>query len=110
MCLTASIALLALGLGCGPSHPAGRQQPGTPTRAGFFVAPTGTPAGNGSTQRPWDLQYALSGAQGRVRAGDTVWLRGGTYHGAFRTTLDGAAGRWIVFRQYPGERATITLQ
>lgn len=40
-------------------------------------------------------------------AGDTVWLRGGTYRGAYRTALDGAPGRWIVFRQYPGERATI---
>ncbi len=78
-----------------------------PSRAGFYVAPTGNPAGNGTAQRPWDLQYALSGARGRVQAGDTVWLRGGTYHGAFRTNLNGADGRWIVFRQYPGERATI---
>jgi hypothetical protein len=42
-----------------------------------------------------------------VHAGDTVWLRGGTYRGAYRTSLDGAAGKWIVFRQLPGERATI---
>ncbi|HKE91821.1 MAG TPA: NosD domain-containing protein [Gemmatimonadales bacterium] len=107
MCVTASLALLTLGLGCGPSHPAGRQQVGTAPRTGHYVAPKGTPAGNGSVQRPWDLQFALSGARGRVHAGDTVWLRGGTYHGEFRTSLDGAAGRWIVFRQYPGERATI---
>ena len=107
MCVTASLALLTLGLGCGPSHPAGRQQVGTAPRTGHYVAPKGTPAGNGSVQRPWDLQFALSGARGRVHAGDTVWLRGGTYHGEFRTSLDGATGRWIVFRQYPGERATI---
>src|ERR1051325_454087 len=107
MCLTASLALVALSFGCGPSQPAGRQQGGPPTRLGYYVAPAGTPAGNGSAQRPWDLQYALSGAQGRGHAGGTVWLRGGTYHGAFRTVLDGTAGRWIVFRQYPGERATI---
>ncbi|HKC47571.1 MAG TPA: hypothetical protein VKB63_08220, partial [Gemmatimonadales bacterium] len=105
--MTASLALLTWGLGCGPSHPAARQQVGTVPRTGHYVAPQGTPAGNGSVQRPWDLQFALSGAQGRVHAGDTVWLRGGTYHGAFRTALDGGAGRWIVFRQYPGERATI---
>jgi len=107
MRVIASIALLAASFGASATPPRAQQQPATPARPGFYVAPAGNPAGNGSAQRPWDLQYALSGAQGRVHAGDTVWLRAGTYHGAFRTELDGAAGRWIVFRQYPGERATI---
>ncbi len=39
--------------------------------------------------------------------GDTVWLRGGTYLGAFSETVSGVAGKPIVFRQYPGERAVI---
>lgn len=107
MRLIASILLLAAGFGASGPSPRAQQQPAAPSRTGFYVAPAGNPAGNGSAQRPWDLQYALSGAQGRVHPGDTVWLRGGTYHGAFRTELEGAAGRWIVFRQYPGERATI---
>jgi hypothetical protein len=34
-------------------------------------------------------------------------MRGGTYRGDFRTALAGTQGRPIVFRQYPGERATI---
>jgi hypothetical protein len=36
-----------------------------------------------------------------------VWLRGGVYGGAFATALSGTASAPILFRQYPGERATI---
>src|SRR5688572_23953467 len=77
--------------------------------ASHFVAPvpTGSSGGTGSRARPWDLATALAGAGGRVEPGDTVWLLGGTYRGAFRTQLRGAADRSIVFRQHPGERATI---
>jgi hypothetical protein len=49
----------------------------------------------------------LAGGSGRIQAGDTIWMRGGTYLGDFRTALAGTQGRPIVFRQYPGERATI---
>ncbi|MGE5745128.1 MAG: hypothetical protein ACM368_14415 [Gemmatimonadota bacterium] len=72
-----------------------------------FVSPTGSAAGTGAADQPWDLATALAGAGGRVHPGDTVWLRGGTYRGAFGTKLQGAPGRWIVFRQAAGERATI---
>lgn len=72
-----------------------------------FVSPTGSAAGTGAADRPWDLATALAGAGGRVHPGDTVWLGGGTYRGAFGTQLRGAPGRWIVFRQAAGERATI---
>jgi hypothetical protein len=78
-----------------------------PTRAGYYVGPTGSSGGDGSRDRPWDLATALAGAGGRIAAGDTVWLRNGTYPGSFRTSIAGAPGRPIVFRQYPGERATI---
>jgi Right handed beta helix region len=73
----------------------------------YYVAPTGTPGGNGSRARPWDLATALAGAAGRVHPGDTVWLRGGRYRGSFHTQLQGAPGRPIVFRQERGARATI---
>lgn len=72
-----------------------------------FASPRGSAAGTGGTDQPWDLATALAGAGGRIHPGDTVWLRGGTYRGSFRTQLQGAPGRWIVFRQAAGERATI---
>ncbi|HWC74998.1 MAG TPA: Ig-like domain-containing protein, partial [Gemmatimonadales bacterium] len=74
--------------------------------AGWFASPAGSSSGDGSRQ-PWDLQTALSGANGAVRPGDTIWLRGGTYAGTYTTTLAGTSSAPIVVRQYPGERATI---
>jgi hypothetical protein len=76
------------------------------TAAEFHVSPAGTPGGDGSAARPWDLATALSGA-GPVRPGDTLWLRGGTYRGGFESRLNGTAERRVTVRQYPGERAIL---
>ncbi|HEX9579711.1 MAG TPA: Ig-like domain-containing protein [Gemmatimonadales bacterium] len=78
-------------------------------RAGYYAAPTGSGTGTGTYAQPWNLSTALAGGNGRVQAGDTIWLRGGTYRGAFRSTLTGTAGAPIVIRQYPGERAVIDV-
>lgn len=75
--------------------------------ASYQVAPAGLPAGDGTSARPWSLAYALAGAGGRLVPGDTVWLRAGSYRGAFATALTGMPERHIVFRAWPGERATI---
>ncbi len=75
--------------------------------AGYYAATNGSSSGDGSSGRPWNLATALSGGNGKVQPGDTVWLRGGTYAGQFRSTLTGTAAAPIVVRQYPGERAII---
>jgi hypothetical protein len=72
----------------------------------FFAAPEGTADGDGSPESPWDLATAL-GHPVTLRPGDTIWLRGGTYRGSFRSYLTGAPDRPIRVRQYPGERATV---
>jgi uncharacterized protein YjdB len=77
------------------------------TLAGYYVAPGGSSTNDGSSTRPWTLAYALGGAGGRIRPGDTVWVRGGTYYAPFRSTLVGTALAPIVVRAYPGERAII---
>src|SRR5438094_139790 len=81
--------------------------PAPGTHAGWYAAPNGSSSGDGSSGRPWNLATALSGGNGKVQPGDTVWLRGGTYTGQFRSTLTGTAAAPIVVRQYPGERAII---
>jgi len=78
----------------------------------FFVSPTGSPSGDGSFTRPWDLATALAGPA-EVTPGSTIWLRGGMYTNAadprgFASTLMGTPDAPIVVRQYPGERATVT--
>ena len=75
----------------------------------YHVSPSGTARGNGSLEKPWDLPGAL--AQPRaVKPGDTLWLHGGRYAGAFTSRLRGQPGAPITVRQFPGERATIDCQ
>jgi hypothetical protein len=74
--------------------------------AEHHVSPTGTPEGDGSPSLPWDLATALSHPPA-VQPGDTVWLGGGTYAGAFYSYLRGTAEAPIIVRQVPGERATL---
>jgi hypothetical protein len=83
---------------------------GRPPGRAFFAAPTGSAAGDGSERRPWDLATALAGGGRtgpRVQAGDTIWLRGGTYRGAYRSTVAGREGAPVVVRQFAGERAVL---
>jgi hypothetical protein len=80
---------------------------GPAAAAEFYAAPDGTPAGDGTRARPWDLATAVG--QSAIRPGDTLWLRGGTYRGTFTSTLKGTPDGPITVRQAPGERATIDL-
>jgi hypothetical protein len=74
--------------------------------AEFHVSPIGKPKHNGSSDKPWDLATALSQPR-EVKSGDTIWLHGGTYRGAFYSKLKGTKNRPILVRQFPGEQATI---
>ncbi len=79
----------------------------TAARAGdFYVSPAGSSGNNGTLGSPWDLQTAFN-HPAVVKAGDTIWLRGGVYLGSFRSNLAGAAGAPILVRAYPGERAIL---
>jgi len=75
--------------------------------AGYYVSPNGSSGGDGTEARPWDMGTAFAGAGGKIQAGDTVWIRGGTYKGVFQSAVSGAVGKPVVYRQYPGERATL---
>lgn len=72
----------------------------------LYVAPDGTSSGPGTLTQPYDLKTALSGSVGR--AGDTFWLRGGTYSlGHVDTRIHGEPEKPIAFRQMPGEKARV---
>jgi hypothetical protein len=81
--------------------------------AQYYVAPNGSPAGNGSIANPWDLHTGIT-AHGVVKPGDTIWVRGGTYTYStpwqFTVNLTGTAAQPIVIRRYPGEWAVWDLQ
>jgi hypothetical protein len=69
-----------------------------------FASPTGT--GSGTQSSPASLSSVLNGTV-RVNAGQTVWLRGGTYTGRFTSNLNGTSSARITIRSYPGETAVI---
>jgi hypothetical protein len=75
-------------------------------RRELHVAPTGSSRNDGSPEHPLDLATALS-KKSPARPGDTIWLHGGTYAGAFVSHLAGRPGAPITVRQAPGERAVI---
>jgi hypothetical protein len=85
--------------------------------AEFYVSPQGTPQGNGSQSKPWDIATALAdntktvNVNNVVKPGDTIWLRGGTYgtggSWGVGSLLNGTSSQPIVLRQYPFERAVI---
>ena len=74
--------------------------------AEFHVRTTGTATGNGSSTNPWNLQTALN-HPASVLPGDTIWLHGGVYAGAFTSTLQGTALAPIKVRSYPEEWAIL---
>src|SRR5262245_19181403 len=74
--------------------------------ASYFVDPgVGNDSQSGSASRPW---RAVAASIPRLRAGDVLNRRGGTY---FETALEvavaGTANEPIVIRSAPGERAII---
>ncbi|MCI0400310.1 MAG: hypothetical protein L0Z68_03275 [Gammaproteobacteria bacterium] len=79
-----------------------------PTKAppGYYVARDGIDAGNrGTSEAPWrTLSYAL----GHLQAGDTLYVRGGTYYERdLAIHLSGTAGKPIVIQGYPCENAVV---
>ena len=85
--------------------------------AAFFVAAAASGNGDGSFQRPWTLQQALS-QPAALKPGGLVWLRGGTYAATWKSDpslgrisytcgTHGRADAPIVFRNYGDERVTI---
>jgi hypothetical protein len=76
-------------------------------RSAHVVAVNGSSGNTGDLIAPWDLATALSGASGRVTPGDTVWIRGGTYRGAFTSRLEGTPGLPVLVRAQPAERVII---
>ena len=70
-----------------------------------FVDPVGgDDAQDGTQAAPWK---SVAHAAGRLRAGDTLYLRGGTYYEHVTVAVSGEAGQPITIRGYPGELAVL---
>jgi hypothetical protein len=78
-----------------------------PTSSGatYYVAIDGNDSNPGTVDQPWaTIQYAAD----TMVAGDTLFIRGGTYHQNIRTSNDGnTSDGFITFAAYEGETPII---
>ena len=74
--------------------------------ADYYVSLSGTDnASCGSEGSPCQtIQYALDN---KINAGDTLYIRGGTYRETITITNDGSSGNLITIQNYSGETVTI---
>ncbi|MGH8512296.1 MAG: right-handed parallel beta-helix repeat-containing protein, partial [Gammaproteobacteria bacterium] len=72
----------------------------------YYVAPNGSNSSTGTQAQPF---ATLQKAHDVAVAGDTIYLRGGTYYPSAQTkiTRSGSSGNYIKVWAYPGERPVI---
>jgi hypothetical protein len=70
----------------------------------YYVAPTGTDSNPGTQSQPWQT---IQKAADTLVAGDTVYVRAGTYEEQVIPLNSGSAGNYITYAAYPGETVTI---
>ncbi len=92
------------------SHPPLRPLPQAASRplstgpTKFVAAQAGDDANDGSEQKPWrTMQHAVN----RLRPGETLVVRGGTYHEHVVVTVAGTVETPVTIRGYPGELAVL---
>ena len=82
-----------------PHEPETMQQ-----RTVYYVAPTGSDSDPGTETRPW--RTVQKGAN-TLTAGDTVYIKAGTYSERVDPVNSGSAGYFITYAAYPGDTVTI---
>lgn len=80
--------------------------PVPPEVDGIVAAPDGRRTGAGTLTSPVDLRTALA-SKDLIDPGETLWLRGGVYRGAFVSRISGTPEDPIVVSSFPGEWAVI---
>lgn len=78
-----------------------------PAAASYYVSPSGADASPGSVDQPW---RTFSAALRRLRPGDTLYARGGTYMQNVTgvSIREGTAAAPVRVLNYPGERPVIS--
>lgn len=72
--------------------------------ASFYVSPQGSDSASGTINAPFrTVNFAVT----RLRAGDTLSLRGGIYFERVTVAVSGTAGSPIVIQGYPDETAVL---
>lgn len=99
--------VLAASMGCTGSS---RNAPPKPSGKVYYVAPNGSDSNPGTEKLPWQT---LGKAAREAQAGDTVYVRAGTYTGEENKLVprnSGESNRWITFAAHPGETVILDGQ
>ncbi len=80
---------------------------GTSSGKRYYVAKNGNDANPGTETQPW---LTIQKAANTLVAGDTVYIRGGTYYERVSAVNSGNANAYITYSSYPGELAIIDGQ
>ena len=67
----------------------------------FYVAPPGSDSNPGTEAQPWKT---IQKAANALIAGDTVYIKAGTYREQVSPKNSGTVGKYIVYKAYPGHR------
>jgi parallel beta-helix repeat protein len=70
----------------------------------YYVATHGNDSNPGTAERPW---RTIQKAADTLRAGDTVYIKGGTYRERVEARNSGYADNYIVYASSPGETAVM---
>jgi hypothetical protein len=79
-------------------------EPPPPTGPAYYIAANGSDSNPGTLAQPW---RTFAHAYTKVIAGDTVYVRGGTYNQRIAPSKSGTADARITFAAYPGETPII---
>jgi hypothetical protein len=71
----------------------------------YYVDPNGSDSNSGSIESPWK---SINFGQGKLKPGDTLYVRGGTYNGQAEITVNGREDAPITIAAYPGETPVLT--
>jgi lipopolysaccharide exporter len=106
--IVAALLLAGCSSGTETVSPVRQRDPGPEIRHTYYVAPGGSDAGPGTLRRPFGT---LSHALRRLRHGQRLYVRGGTYDERVKlVAAPGRPGAPIRVRNYPGERPVLQGQ
>ena len=70
----------------------------------YYVAKNGSDSNPGTESQPW---LTLKKAADSLVAGDTVYVKAGTYKEQLAPSHSGSSGAWITYKANPGDTVTI---
>lgn len=74
------------------------------TERAFYVSPQGSDSNPGTADKPWQtIRFATE----KLVAGDTLYIRKGTYGERVLPQNSGTVGKYITYSAYPSEEAVI---